>query len=192
MALFRSRTKKVQAGKKLIRQREKMKLFNDSPQSDAPSNRLQVLAASRWKWLIITAPFAAFLVAAKMLNSSPPTNRAQTSPDGAPELRTRVYPRDLNTTFDAVREVVQNQTTYGRSWRIVESAHAESDLTTRHLNVEVPVLFFTDDLKVTLRAQGEKTSVDVESKSRVGQGDFGENRRHIMQFLRDLDEKFTK
>ncbi len=86
-----------------------------------------------------------------------------------------------------MREVVQNQTSWGKKWRIVET-----DLTMRHLKVEVPVWFFTDDLKVTLRAQGDSTSVDVDSRSRVGQGDFGENRRHIVQFLRALDEKLTK
>ena len=152
----------------------------------------QVLAASRWKWLLLAAPFAAFLVAAKLLNSSLPTNRAQTARDAAPELRTRVYPLELSTTFEAVRETVQNQTTWGQSWRIVETAQDENDSTTRHLNVEVPVLFFTDDLTVTVRTQSNGTSVDVDSKSRVGQGDFGENRRHLVQFLRALDKQMAK
>lgn len=144
----------------------------------------------RWKWLLLlVVPFAAFAVAGKLLNTSPPTNRARTAPDAAPPLRTRVYPLDLKATFDAAREVIQHQTIYGGDWRIVQTARDETDGATRHLDVEVPVLFFTDDLTVTLRAQGTKTSVDVDSMSRVGQGDFGENRRHVEQFLRALDEK---
>ena len=135
------------------------------------------------------APVAAFVVAAKLLNTSPPTNRARTAPDAAPPLRTRVYPLDLNRAFDAAREVIQHQTTWGGDWRIVETARDETALGTRHLDVEVPVLLFTDDLAVTLRAQNNGTSVDVDSMSRVGQGDFGENRRHIEQFLKALDEK---
>ena len=125
----------------------------------------------RWKWLLLlVVPFAAFAVAGKLLNTSPPTNRARTAPDAA-------------------REVIQHQTIYGGDWRIVQTARDETDGATRHLDVEVPVLFFTDDLTVTLRARGNQTSVDVDSLSRVGQGDFGENRRHVEQFLRALDEK---
>lgn len=144
---------------------------------------------NRWKWLGLAAPFVAILVAGKMFNTSPPTNRARTSPDAAPELRTRVYARDLGATFDAAREVVHAQSTWGKTWRIVETARADSDLLTRHLDVEVPVLGFTDDLTITLRAQNGATRVDVDSMSRVGNGDFGENRRHVARFLRALDEK---
>ena len=151
--------------------------------------RLKFKPQGRWKWLLLAAPFVAFIVAGKLLNTSPPTNRAQTAPDAAPDLRTRLYPTDLKTTFDAAREVIQNQTTWGGPWRIIQTARDETDLTVRHLDVEVPVLFFTDDLTVTLRAHGNQTSVDVDSMARVGQGDFGENRRHVLQFLKALDEK---
>ncbi len=178
-------------GKIIIQHHEKLSAAEPSSQPSAPS-RLQIFAAHRWKWLIIAAPFAAFLVAAKLLNSSPPTNRAQTAPDAAPELRTRLYSHNLNTTFDLAREVAQNQTTYRQSWRIGALANAGADSTTRQLKIEVPVLVFTDDLTVTLHAQGDQTSVDVESKSRVGEGDFGENRRHIVQFLSALDAKLAK
>lgn len=146
----------------------------------------------RWKWLILAAPFAAIVIAAKLFNTSPPTNRAQTAPDAAPPLRTRLYALDLNRTFDAAREVVQHQTTWGQDWRIVNTARDETNLAARHLDVEVPVIFFTDDLTVTLRAQGDQTRVDVDSMSRVGKGDWGENRRHVVQFLSALDEKLKR
>jgi uncharacterized protein (DUF1499 family) len=61
-----------------------------------------------------------------------------------------------------------------------------------NIRCEVPVLFFTDDLTITIREQNEQTHVDVESRSRVGRGDFGENRRHIIQVLHALDARMNK
>lgn len=57
------------------------------------------------------------------------------------------------------------------------------------LHAEVPVLTFTDDLTVTLSSNNKETTVNVRSASRVGKGDFGENRRHIIQLLTALDQR---
>jgi uncharacterized protein (DUF1499 family) len=90
-----------------------------------------------------------------------------------------------------VREIVPQLRTYGRAWR-VNPASGSRAIDSRDAVVvqcEVPVLIFTDDLKITVQEQGEHTGVDVESRSRVGRGDFGENRRHILQLLRALDAR---
>ena len=146
-----------------------------------------------WKGLLLGgAPLAALLVAGKFLNTTPPTNRAATAPDAAPELRTRVYARLIEPVLAAARAVAAAQKTWGRSWRLAERADATDNGAERRLHVEVPVLVFTDDLTISLHAQGDdRTRVNVESHSRVGQGDFGENRRHIVQFLRALDEELN-
>ena len=142
---------------------------------------------SRWTWLLIAAvPVVAFLVAGKTMNANPPTNTAQTTPDETPELRTRVCWQDVETVTQAARDVALQQTTWLRSWRVVKT-----DENTIH--VEVPVLFFTDDLTVHVDTDDKgQTRVNAESKSRVGQGDFGENRRHVAQFLRALDQTLIK
>ena len=49
------------------------------------------------------------------------------------------------------------------------------------------VLNFTDDVAVLARREGDRTRVDVHSNSRVGKGDFGENRRHVAWILEGLD-----
>ena len=148
----------------------------------------------RWKWLlIIGVPVAAFLVAGKTMNTDPPTNSAQTAPDEAPELRTRIYDQSVEAVTKTARAVALEQTTWLRSWRVVPQSEISSGTPHRDLKIEVPVLFFTDDLTVRIDTNEKgKTRVNVESKSRVGQGDFGENRRHVIQFLRALDQALTK
>ncbi len=115
------------------------------------------------------------------MNTDPPTNSAQTSPDAAPELRTRVYRQKIGLVRQAAVVTAFEQTTWLRGWRVVPS---EDDT----IRVEVPVLVFTDDLTITVDQNDGQTRVNVSSKSRVGKGDFGENRRHVAQFLRALDE----
>ena len=140
---------------------------------------------NRRAWLIIFAvPVAAFLIAGKTMNTDPPTNSAQTTPDETPELRTRLYRQSRDEVFQAAQQVAREQTTWLRSWRVVQ----DND---RTIHVEVPVLFFTDDLTIRVDQSAGQTRVNVASKSRVGRGDFGENRRHVAQFLRALDEKLA-
>lgn len=132
--------------------------------------------------------FGALWGASRAFNTNPPTNRAQTSATSAPELRSRFYTASLQDVEAVARRVARQQTTWGRAWKVVYLARADNDPARRTLDVEVPVLFFTDDLVVQLEElDAGRTRVDVESRSRVGRGDFGENRRHIVQFLRALD-----
>jgi len=43
------------------------------------------------------------------------------------------------------------------------------------------VFRFADDIRLTLRAEGAVVRVDAESRSRLGKGDFGQNRRNIRE-----------
>ena len=148
--------------------------------------RYKTLLKGRWKWLLVPV---ALIVAAgalgKMLNASPPTNSAQSAPDAAPELRTRVYARTPDEVRRVARQVAGEQKTWFRSWRVGPTDDDSA------LRVAVPVLMFTDDLTIRMDESDGQTRVNVESRSRVGQGDFGENRRHVVQFLRALDEQLN-
>lgn len=149
---------------------------------------------SRWKWLlIIGVPVVALGVIGKMTNTNPPTNAAKTTPDETPALRTRVYSQSVEKVLDAARAVTLEQKTWFKSWRIPPQSEITSGPPHHELRVEVPVLIYTDDLTVHVDTDDKgQTRVNVESKSRVGRGDFGENRRHVAQFLRALDKALIK
>lgn len=120
------------------------------------------------------------------------SNLAQTSPENSdPNLRTRFYPAPQNEVTQTVRNLVPTLRTLGQTWKIVASStRNESDSNDAvKIRCEVPVLVFTDDLTVSVFAESNRTRVDVHSQSRVGKGDFGENRRHVAQLLQALDLK---
>ncbi len=113
-----------------------------------------------------------------------PTNSAATRPDHEDvQLRTRYLRLPLAHVAAAIKVAVPTLRTYGRRWRFVEMK-AEPAVVV--LRAQVPVLVFTDDLVATLRAAPDGCRLDVASASRVGRGDFGENRRHILQLLAAL------
>ena len=109
-----------------------------------------------------------------------PTNICATRPDHPDiSLRTRVYKASRETVRAAAIKCLSKQRTYGRAWKTVE--------TKDEIRAEVFVLMFVDDVTIAIEADGDVTRVDVRSQSRVGRGDFGENRRHVWQLLRSLD-----
>jgi uncharacterized protein (DUF1499 family) len=123
-----------------------------------------------------------------------PSNFAQTSPQHAdPQLRTRRYRGEVKEVAQTVREVASNLRTYGRVW---ESASADAATSTNASRIQlafvVPVLVFKDDLVVKIQSEGEFVLVNVRSQSRVGKGDLGENRRHVLQLLHALDTRLAK
>lgn len=139
---------------------------------------------NRWKWpLLIGIPVVILGIVGFATNTNPPTNIAQTSPNETPELRTRIYSQSVEKVMETANQVAYDQKTWFRSWRVFKGDGGS-------IEAEIPVLFFTDDLSVRFDTDEKgRTRVNVESKSRVGQGDFGENRRHIAQFLRALDKE---
>ena len=56
-----------------------------------------------------------------------------------------------------------------------------------HLEHDTPLIAFTDDVILHLRADGERTSVTARSRSRVGSFDFGVNMMNLRSILRALD-----
>ena len=148
------------------------------------------------KWALWISPLLVLVVAAKIFNQNPPVNAAQTSLEGEDaELKTRFYRAHWREVVDAAQSAIRAQKTYGRAWKSgansIEGA-APGEKLRETLRAQVPVLVFTDDLEVTIsETDDERIRLDCASKSRIGRGDFGENRRHILQFLSALDEKLS-
>lgn len=108
------------------------------------------------------------------------TNRADTATNTPPELQPRQYAASAQQVGDAVVAAFDQ---FG--WELVYR-NATS------FEAEVPVArmdWFSDDLKVTLSEANGTTTVNVQSQSRVGRGDLGENRRHVVQLFTVLDEQ---
>lgn len=139
------------------------------------------------RWALLTAVVVAFLVVAKLTNTNPPSNRVATTPNHEDEaLRSRFYEAPLSRVISAAQTTLARQRTYGRSWKV--TGYDSSTADSQQIHVEVPVLVFTDDLTVSIKQDGDgHTRVDCISASRLGKGDFGENRRHVLQFLDALD-----
>jgi hypothetical protein len=144
------------------------------------------------QWALIFSIVAVLAVVALRANTSPPTNRAETTPDHEDEaLRSRFYDVSLPNAISAVQQALRAQKTYGRGWKI--TGYDSTTSQSQRIHAEVPVIIFVDDFAVTLKRQSDGgTRVDCLSASRVGKGDFGENRRHIIQFLDALDEALKK
>lgn len=133
------------------------------------------------------APLAVGLLLMKRRGLLERTNVAQTAPDHAdPLLRTRHFSQNVRDASALVQSTLAGLHTYGGAWK---TKQIRRDADSVIFAVEVPVLKFTDDLRVTLQRSGDRTRCDVRSASRVGEGDFGENRRHIRQLLHALDAK---
>lgn len=145
------------------------------------------------KWVLALAPLVVLAVAAKMLNQNPPVNSAQTSPDASDAaLRTRFVEAPWRDVVSAAQQALSSQKTYGRAWKVGQNSiagAAPGEKLREELRAQVPVIVFSDDLIVTVsEAEPGQIRVDCASKARIGQGDFGENRRHVLQFLRAFDE----
>jgi uncharacterized protein (DUF1499 family) len=68
-----------------------------------------------------------------------------------------------------------------RRWKVVSTS--ENGL---HLTRTTRVFRFVDDIRVTLTPHGTVCLAQFESKSRVGVGDLGQNRRNILELQRAL------
>jgi hypothetical protein len=144
-------------------------------------------------WLLPLGAAGAGVATLALLNLQ---TSAQTSADAADaRLKTRRYNDSLDTVRLALEELVPTLRCYGAHWRMidVESYDASTPGASVVLRVEVPVALFVDEMTITLRGDGEaNTLVDVRSQARLaGKSDFGENRRHVIQLLSALDEKFA-
>lgn len=121
-----------------------------------------------------------------------PDTSAQTSADSKNEnMRPRKYAASLENFVAETEKIIPAQTTYFQNWKLASSNLYENSAS---IKAEVPVLVFTDDLEIKAErgAENGEITVNVYSALRVGLNDWGENRRHILQILKVLDEKFSE
>lgn len=65
-----------------------------------------------------------------------------------------------------------------RSWKIEDPSSDPLHITRR-----TRVLRFIDDVRVSFVPNGDQTLVHAESRSRLGKGDLGQNRRNILELF---------
>ncbi len=141
---------------------------------------------SKKRWLMPVAVLGAFAVFARAMNTNPPTNSARTSPNDA-DLGTSNY--QVLPDYAAQEIAKLRLSSYGRAWKFVGQRRVSSDEI--EVVFHVPVVVFSDILTVSLKQIDKQTTqVNIESHSQIGKGDFGENRRHIRQMIKSLNENF--
>ena len=136
-----------------------------------------------------------------------PNNSFETSEDATDYLQTRHYEMPNMTAshpnepikkpyaIQIIEEILSQQKTYGRSWRVVQTSMEKDSAI---IQAEVPVLIFIDDLEVRIQfapaenvnSPRRKATVNIRSASRLGSSDLGENRRHVKQLLDEFDFAF--
>ena len=99
-------------------------------------------------------------------------NWANTTEPTHADLAPVVVPLALEQAADLVRTAAD---TLAR-WRVESHSPTELKLTRR-----TGLFKFVDDVTVTLKPAGPGTMIHAASKSRVGRGDLGQNRRNILE-----------
>lgn len=133
---------------------------------------------------------AALAGAAALLTITNPGSAAETAADAKDEnLRARRYKTDLQTFAGEAEKIIPTLSNYGKNWKL---ASADVTGSSAVIKAEVPVVVFTDDLEIKAAFDAEigETTVNIHSAARLGSSDLGENRRHILQILKALDERF--
>lgn len=145
----------------------------------------------RRRWLLLPLALIALPTVLRLLGVQA-ANHASTSPDSDDAtLRTRFYAASPPEVRSQVLAGVAGLSTYGQPWSVKSAGVADAQGGVE-VRCEVLVLVFTDDLTITIEPHEGGSRVDVASASRVGQGDFGENARHVRQILSALDARLGK
>lgn len=99
-----------------------------------------------------------------------------------PELKPRRYSAPQSDTASAVVATLEQL-----GWPILAREDGS-------IAAEVPILRGAtyDDFKITLAEQNGTTEVNVRSSSRIGRGDLGANRRHVVQFFIVLGQRLPE
>lgn len=109
-------------------------------------------------------------------------NEVSTEEPGAyPELDGERVDRPPSDVYEVLVDVVGGRD----GWTIVDEHPDERRL---EVEVETATLGFVDDLslRVDARNDGEASTVHAHSRSRVGEGDFGQNARTVRECFRRL------
>jgi uncharacterized protein (DUF1499 family) len=117
-------------------------------------------------------------------------NTYATRTDAAePLLRPRNYCKSITEVLAAVQAAVRAIP----GWTVVETRETERD-GKLHATRTTRLWRFVDDINVELSRDPGPNAVatlNVHSKSRVGAADFGQNRRNILELVKQLDARIT-
>lgn len=111
----------------------------------------------------------------------------------------RKYTRRRKRQIEAAYPELQPLWIHGKSddvfARVLESARAQPGWTIKSHDrargrirgyAQTGTLKFVDDFVMRIRSEGERTRIDMRSRSRRGRGDLGANARRIRKFFRAL------
>lgn len=111
-------------------------------------------------------------------------------------IRTKSYQvnGDYESYCNKIEEIIPKLTNYGMKWKLIFAEGSLKQNLPYVIHVEVPVFFFTDDLKIIMKpsSNGKKIQISAYSRSRVGKNDLGENRRHIATLFNLLNYHFQQ
>jgi len=111
-------------------------------------------------------------------------NTAETQAAHAdPTLRTRHYPHSEAVVFEKISGVIAELP----RWQMIEKSQNSGIIVATRTS---RLFRFVDDVTIRITETApDAVTVDVHSASRVGKGDFGQNRRNIRELLKALDQK---
>jgi uncharacterized protein (DUF1499 family) len=94
------------------------------------------------------------------------------------DLRSLTLPLSLDATIELVKKKVSEMS----HWKVEEST-LPNEL---HLTRRTRTIRFVDDVVLTFQSEVSGTKIDAASKSRVGLGDLGQNRRNILELWKAI------
>lgn len=114
-------------------------------------------------------------------------HHALTSPTAAKELL-----RPLTVTGDSgsLAQAVRGAAAGLPRWRLVGESQVEGGVELRFERTS-RLFRFVDDVSARIRATPTGAVLDVESRSRVGKGDLGQNPRNIQELLAAVRQQFA-
>lgn len=136
------------------------------------------------KWVMILAVPVWMFAGSVMGWDAFTKNRAETSHnDPDPRMRPHLYTFAYETVFHAALEVATSLPRWRPARHDIEKGRIDAERQTR-------LFKFVDDIEIHLfRENSGAIKVNLSSKSRVGKGDFGQNRRNILEFFTAMDQK---
>jgi len=106
-------------------------------------------------------------------------NWADTDEPGDSALAPIVLPLPLAQAFPHVQEALRSLP----HWHLEAS---DAQAATIHATRQTRLWRFVDDIHIRLETVPDGTKVHARSQSRVGRGDFGQNRRNLLELLNFL------
>ena len=97
-----------------------------------------------------------------------------------------LLPLTVGISPEAVAEVVRLAIATMPRWRVASESATELKLTR-----STRMIGFVDDVTVTIEPSGTGAILHATSKSRVGIGDFGQNRRNILELWNSIGRRLA-